>query len=260
MPEPTLFVNLFGGPDAGKSTTAAGVFHLLKMRGHNSEYITEYAKDRVWHGDGHTLGQYQEYVHAKQAQRYARLEGKVEVAVSDAPPLLGLVYGRHMDFPEWNEYVYAEYLRRWNLNIYLERPRDKPYNPAGRLQTEEAAKELDDVVLAMLASHVNFYRIEANADAPQTIYRYILRELRDDASCAAEPDGQVPVEHTGNSGSTPTAATTISVPEKDVCIFCLKEPCECGRKFSGWPLADRLDFTPDEPIEDAEPLPGIDVG
>ena len=231
---PTLFVNLFGGPDAGKSTTAAGVFYLLKTEHIVSEYISEYAKDRVWHGDGHTLGQYQKYVHAKQAQRYARLEGKVQVAVSDAPPLLGLVYGRHLEFQEWEDYVYADFLRHWNLNIFLRRPADKPYQTEGRLQSEEDAKKLDDLILRLLASHVSFYNVDADEHAPQTIVRYIRRALRgeDDDSRAAEPHGEVSDEQSENSGSTPTAATKLILPERldnTGCIWCSKHPCECAR-------------------------------
>ena len=233
MSEPTLFVNLFGGPDAGKSTTAAGVFYLLKREHIISEFITEYAKDRVWHGDGHTLGQYQEYVHAKQSQRYARLEGKVQVAVSDAPPLLGLVYGRHLEFQEWEDYVYADFMRRWNLNIFLRRPADKPYQPEGRLQDEESAKKLDDLILLLLTTHVSFYNVDADDTAPQTIMRYIRRELRGDVdSRAAEPHGEVSAEHAENSGSTPTAATKLILPEgpeSSVCLWCLKQPCVCAR-------------------------------
>ncbi len=229
----TLFVNLFGGPDAGKSTTAAAVFYLLKREHIISEFITEYAKDRVWHGDGHTLGQYQEYVHAKQEQRYARLEGKVAVAVSDAPPLLGLVYGRHMEFQEWDDYVYAAFMRHWNLNIYLTRPDDKPYQEAGRLQDEASAKALDDLILTLLRTHTDFYTVVADDTAPMTILSYIRRELSGDVdSRASEPDGQVPAEHAGNSGSTPTEATKLILPgavAPVVCLWCNYTPCRCAR-------------------------------
>ena len=219
MAEPTLFVNLFGGPDAGKSTTAAGVFYLLKTEHIVSEFITEYAKDRVWHGDGHTLGKYQEYVHAKQTQRYARLEGKVQVAVSDAPPLLGLVYGRHLEFQEWEEYVYADFLRRWNLNIFLRRPADKPYQTSGRLQDEEGAKKLDDLVLRLLSTHVSFYSVDADKTAPQTIMRFIRHELR------GETDDSRAESHEEVSELILPEPTG----EPSGCIWCGKQPCVCAK-------------------------------
>ncbi len=48
-------VNLFGGPSAGKSTTAAGVFALLKLHDLRSELVTEFAKDLTWEKREKTL-------------------------------------------------------------------------------------------------------------------------------------------------------------------------------------------------------------
>ena len=44
----TIVVNLFAGPGAGKSTGAAYIFSMLKMAGIDTEYVNEYAKDKVW--------------------------------------------------------------------------------------------------------------------------------------------------------------------------------------------------------------------
>lgn len=44
----TLIVNLFGAPGTGKSTGAAYIFSKLKMAGVDAEYVTEFAKDKVW--------------------------------------------------------------------------------------------------------------------------------------------------------------------------------------------------------------------
>lgn len=69
----------------------------------------------------------------------------------------------------------------------------------------------------------------------------------DDDTRAAEPHGEVSPEHGENSGSTPTAATKLILPEgpeSSVCIWCLKQPCQCSR----------LRFERDEPA------PGTDVG
>ena len=44
----TLVVNLFAQPGAGKSTGAAYLFYNLKCLGVNCEYVSEFAKDKVW--------------------------------------------------------------------------------------------------------------------------------------------------------------------------------------------------------------------
>ena len=44
------FINLFGSAGAGKSTTALGVAHNLKINGYKVEYVSEYAKQLVMSG------------------------------------------------------------------------------------------------------------------------------------------------------------------------------------------------------------------
>jgi hypothetical protein len=43
-------INLWAGPGAGKSTTAAGLF-LMKLTGRRVELVTEYAKEVVYDQD-----------------------------------------------------------------------------------------------------------------------------------------------------------------------------------------------------------------
>ena len=58
-------INLIGAPGSGKSTTAAGIFYNLKMKGIKCELLTEYAKDRVWEENFMALND-QLYIFAKQ--------------------------------------------------------------------------------------------------------------------------------------------------------------------------------------------------
>ena len=44
----TIIVNLFGGPGTGKSTGAAYIFSQLKLAGIDCEFVSEFAKDKVW--------------------------------------------------------------------------------------------------------------------------------------------------------------------------------------------------------------------
>lgn len=51
----TTYVNIFGGPGVGKSTTAADLFVAMKKAGYNVELVTEVAKDFVWEDRSTTL-------------------------------------------------------------------------------------------------------------------------------------------------------------------------------------------------------------
>lgn len=43
-----IVINIFGAPGAGKSTTAAALFALMKLEGYKVELATEHAKDRYY--------------------------------------------------------------------------------------------------------------------------------------------------------------------------------------------------------------------
>lgn len=139
----TLIVNLFGGPGTGKSTNAAGLFYRMKRSGINCEYIQEYAKDKTWSEDKQTL-MCQPYVTGKQFYRTARLLSKVDVAVTDSPILTGILYQGFGCTPSWEKWAVEAFNEFNNLNIFLVRNSDNhPYNPMGRNQTEEEAKDKD---------------------------------------------------------------------------------------------------------------------
>lgn len=130
-----LVVNLFGAPGAGKSTGAAQIFANLKMAGINAELVTEYAKDRVWEEDNSALGD-QIYMFAKQEHRLHRLRWKVDVVVTDSPVMLSGFYNRDPVIQDELEALIKKVHQSYdNINIFIDRV--KPYNPVGRLQTED---------------------------------------------------------------------------------------------------------------------------
>jgi hypothetical protein len=134
----TLFVNLFGPPGAGKSTIRAKVFYNLKMAGVNVEEVPEVAKDMVWEKRQMALN-CQPYVFAKQLRNMERLIGQVDCIVTDSPVLLSSFYDQWYMLGEpasFHTYVKEKFWRmRPFINVFIDRV--KPYNAAGRLQTEQ---------------------------------------------------------------------------------------------------------------------------
>lgn len=167
-------VNLFGGPGTGKSTTAAGLFHLMKLQSMEVELVTEYAKDLVW-SERNTMFTEQDYIFAKQNHRLRRLRGKVDWVVTDSPIILGHFYMPD-DFPgkePFSQFVNEMYDSYDNINIFL--TREKAYNPNGRNQTEDEAIELDSRIKIYLATNnISFTTVLANKDAPSMILESII--------------------------------------------------------------------------------------
>ena len=138
----TKVINLYAGPGAGKSTTAAGLFYKMKMDLMSVELVSEYAKQLTWDGRHSILESDQLYVLAKQHRKMVILKDKVDYIITDSPILFSLIYASK-EYPEevFGDLVWHLYNQYENINIFL--PRTKPYVTVGRNQTEEQAKEID---------------------------------------------------------------------------------------------------------------------
>lgn len=162
-------INLWAGPGAGKSTTASGLFFLMKQKGLNVELVSEYAKELTWDKRFNVLSD-QLYVTAKQNRRLSRLSDYgLDFVVTDSPLLLGIEYAppnylnnkfESMLYELWDQYD--------NLNFFLER--HKPYNPIGRNQSEEQARQIDKNILELLDNlKIEYHNILSDVNAPYNI-------------------------------------------------------------------------------------------
>lgn len=141
-------INFYAAPGVGKSTSAAGLFNLMKMRGHSVELVSEYAKDLTWKKDWMGLS-HQLSILGEQDYRLRRLEGQVEWAITDSPIPMQIAYMGE----EWggidgwlSEVAWQANDRYQNFNVLLHRPKDHRYEQAGRNQTAEEAAKLDNVI------------------------------------------------------------------------------------------------------------------
>lgn len=167
-------VGMVAGPGTGKSTTAAGVFFELKQRGVNCELVGEYAKDVVWGRTTVTLGN-QIYIFGKQYHRLWRLMGQVDVIVTDAPIIMSLYYGGKMG-DTFKKLVLQTHHDMENMTYFLERV--KEYNPAGRMQTEDEAREVDGVLRGLLDEHgIAYTPVRADRHAPDVIADEVVYRL-----------------------------------------------------------------------------------
>ena len=172
----TIIVNLFGGPGSGKSTTAAGLFHKLKINGVNCELVTEFAKHITWKEDFNTLKN-QIYVFAKQHDRMFHLKGKVDVIITDSPIIMGLSYCNwDLMSRSFEQLVVDEFNRKDAVNVNYFINRVKEYNPSGRSQTEEEAKEKDKDIKVLLNKYdVSFDTIDGDKHAVDSLFDVIFK-------------------------------------------------------------------------------------
>ncbi len=148
-------INLYAGPGAGKSTTAAMLFGELKVRGYSIELVSEYVK--AWAVEKRkVIGFDQIYLMGKQLHYEHRfLSNGIDHIITDSPVLLSACYTRAF-YPELQEVaghmdgIIAEYEKQYpSINIFLNRG-DKEYKQEGRYQTAEEAQSLDRTIRVRL--------------------------------------------------------------------------------------------------------------
>jgi tRNA uridine 5-carbamoylmethylation protein Kti12 len=168
-------INLFAEPSAGKSTTAAGLFFLMKKQRMNVELISEYAKQCVWESRKKTLDD-QLYVTAKQNHKQQVLLGQVDYVITDSPLILGIVYSRYSArYPSFHKLVAEVFNSYDNFNVFIKRT--KPYNPIGRIQSETEAQTVR-VLLQRIMDElgIKYHQIDGDDLAPQKILSLLTQE------------------------------------------------------------------------------------
>lgn len=173
----TIVVNLFAGPGAGKSTLSAYIFSELKFAGINCELAPEFAKDLVWEGRLNTLSN-QIYVFGKQLHRIKRLMDQVDVIICDSPIILSAYYKPKELSETFDKLIFEEFDKFRNLNYFV--TRIKPYNPKGRIQTEDEAKQVDYELTKFLDRNRILYNvINGNKEGGNIIVQDVLNLLKE---------------------------------------------------------------------------------
>ena len=142
-----LCINLYAGPGAGKSTTAAFVYAHLKTNHINCELITEYAKRKVWENNTQCL-ENQFYITAKQQYMMWTVSKHVDVLITDSPLLLGCIYSND---DLLSSLIVREYKKFNNIDIFLRRNPNVLYQSNGRIQSKDEAIEKDNEIISLLS-------------------------------------------------------------------------------------------------------------
>lgn len=152
----TIVINLMGGPGAGKSTMASLLFAKMKMAGVSCEYVTEYAKDMVWENRYNILND-QLYILSKQYRKMKRINGEVDVIITDSPIVNNIYYNSKItDCRDKisdrliNDLVFELCDKFENYYYLIER--NHSYESKGRYQTEEESNSVSREIKEMLDS------------------------------------------------------------------------------------------------------------
>lgn len=174
----TIVVNLFGEPSAGKSTAAMDITARLKRKGINAEYVSEFAKDKVYENNGEVF-KHQEYMFGKQSFKMGRVKDKVEVMVVDSPLILSIVYNNDEILGnDFNRAVLNMFNSYNNKNYLL--TRNHTYENEGRFQNENEALLVRTQIMNMLEEYDIDYDIATSSEKDcERIVNDIVKEIRE---------------------------------------------------------------------------------
>lgn len=171
----TIVVNLLGCPGSGKTTTAAAVFAELKKAGMECELVTEFAKDLVWEERKETFKD-ELYIFAKQNHKLFRVNGKVDIIITDRP--LILTYSYSQNDPTLRALCVQRFKSYNNLNFFLNRV--VKYDPVGRNETEEEAIEMEKQTKTYLKElDIPFIEIPGDSLASDVVIQTLKNVLGD---------------------------------------------------------------------------------
>ena len=170
----SLVVNLFGGPCVGKSTLAAKLYSELNKTEYTVELAHEFAKEICWDGNEKLLKN-QLYILGNQLHRIERLNGKVDIIITDSPLLLSIIYNDM--FENMKDITFETHHRYNNYNIFLGRDKNRRFINEGRKHNAKESIKLDNKIKNMLDKNsISYTYYHSNFDF-NVLLKKILKEV-----------------------------------------------------------------------------------
>lgn len=180
----TTIISFYGGPGAGKSTSAAYMYYLLKAAGENTELVREYVKNWAW--EGRKFNTYDQlYFLGKQIRQESLLFGKVKFLITDAPIFMNVFYADKYCPPTLAQGIRSAVMAFQqqteidgfkHYHILLERQHQ--YAAEGRYQTEAEASQMHDELKKMLQDLKvpGLITCPSNENSLKELFDLIMRE------------------------------------------------------------------------------------
>lgn len=146
-----LCVNMFGGPNSGKSVAAASLFVQLKRRHTDCELVTEVAKDLVYEKNMIALAD-QIFVFANTLYKVKNAYNNTKIAVVDSPLLLSAIYNPHTS-KHLIDLVFEQHQKFNNLNVFINRDPSHPHSMNGRIHSLTESITIDNQIIGLFETH-----------------------------------------------------------------------------------------------------------
>lgn len=173
-----IVINLWGEPGCGKSTTAAGLFFMLKINKFKVEMVQEVAKTKTWENHESFFGDQNSIFAAQNRSQLILLPHGLDFVITDSPLPLPLLYKPESYFKSFDAFVMETYNSYQNVNYLLRRGPNTAFETVGRRHNEEEAAFMAARMRPFLADHqIAYTELEANPKTPEVILADLRRQL-----------------------------------------------------------------------------------
>jgi hypothetical protein len=173
-----IFINFYGGPCTGKSTTAAFLKWIITLTGLVAESPEEVPKNMVWRGNYSGLKDQLFILNQNLARINGIIEGKhAQVIISDSPFLLQLHYHSYeKEYADLFEplVIYEDKrLEKNSINIYLNPTFE--YKVEGRVESEKDAKNVHTKIKDILNKcNVKYLEMDSNIETGVDVFSLLV--------------------------------------------------------------------------------------
>lgn len=211
-------INFFGGPGCGKTTAALGLTHCLKKCHVLSEYVSEYAKHKIYEKSPHMLNE-QNYIFANQEHSLHVLRDEVSFAITDSPLPLSAHYAPP-NFPQsFKKFVMAMYATYDNVNIFIERNPELGFQQDGRVHSAADSDLIASHLKRLLDSErVPYTTIKAGDELPERIFASMVRSGIVDVPLAGQQTAVKLIERADAFDLAAIKESSRSLPNVDYAI------------------------------------------
>lgn len=152
-----IVINFIAAPCVGKSTMASLLFAELKMSHNSAEYVQEIAKKLIYEEKYEELNN-QYNVSKAQYDIIKAVSEKVKYTITDSGVFVNLFYNREYEHNICNkekvEKIFKEKLNEFNnINIFLLRNDEFPYEKEGRVHDEKVSKDIEKKMENMMIEY-----------------------------------------------------------------------------------------------------------
>jgi hypothetical protein len=176
---PFIVVNMFAGPNAGKTGVCHGIMSRLKQQGMEVDTVLELARFYHYTQNAFMLKDELHLLADKNTRLNALKHGGIKIALTDGPILASMVYRQEDYLPSFDQMCREAHAQFHNINLYIPGVRDHfSRNGRGEVGPHEALTRSEQIRHMLNAEGEPFIELDPSRDLTDQATLIVLQEVK----------------------------------------------------------------------------------